>query len=869
MIRLLATAAVLALAAPLAAAAAPTTTQLPKTVRPTHYDLAVTPDAAALKFAAKVAIAIDVAAPTTTITLNAADLTFDHVTLSGVAEAPAVKVDADNQTATFTFAKPIAPGNHTLTIDYRGVIGTQAAGLFALDYPTATTGKRALYTQFENSDARRLFPSWDEPAYKATFTLSATVPTGQMAVSNLPAASMTDLGGGKTLVRFPVTPKMSTYLLFFGVGDFDRITAKSGPTEVGVITQKGKAAQGQFILDSGAAVLKEYSDYFGVAFPLPKLDNIAAPGASQFFGAMENWGAIFTFERSIILDPAISTQADKERAFTTAAHEIAHQWFGDLVTMSWWDDLWLNEGFASWMESRTTAKLHPEWNTSLRAVATREAAESRDSLATTHPVIQHVATVEQASQAFDAITYMKGESVIAMLEDYVGADVWRAGVRRYIAAHAYGNSITDDLWREVDAASPGRPITEIAHRFTLQPGVPLIRAAAACRAGKTVLTLTQGEFSKDHPEKTPLAWPVPVTARTLGGAPGKTVVTGGAGSLSVAGCGPVVVNAGQKGYYRTVYAPAAFSALTGSFAKVATVDQLGIMADAWSLGLAGYQPASDFLELARATPANVDPAVIGQIASVFNAIDYYLRSDPVARAKFRAFAVARLHPALTTIGWTARPGEAAPVANLRNTLIASLGRFGDADVIAEARRRYAAQASDPTAAPGAIRVAVLDVVAANADAATWDSLHRAAAAEKTALVKRALYDALASATDPALARRALDLALTDEPDATTGAEMIRAVSSNLPELAYDFSVAHMAAVNKLVDASSRSRFFPALATGSADPAMVAKIKDYAEHNLKPEARRDADTAAAAITYRVKVIRERVPAMIAWLAAHPS
>ncbi len=866
MIRLLATAAVLALATPLGAApAAEVTTQLPRTVRPSHYDIAITPDAAAMTFAGKVGIAVEVIAPTTTITLNAADLAFDRVALSGVAAAPTVKVDADAQTATFTFAQAIAPGRYTLSIDYRGKIGTQANGLFALDYDTPAGKKRALYTQFENSDARRLIPSWDEPAYKATFTLAATVPSGQMAVSNLPVASTKDLGGGKALVSFPETPKMSTYLLFFGLGDFERITAKAGPTEIGIITQTGKAAQGRFILDSDVAVLNEYNDYFDVPFPLPKLDNIAAPGSSQFFSAMENWGAIFTFERSIILDPTISTQADKERAFTTAAHETAHQWFGDLVTMAWWDDLWLNEGFASWMESRTTAKLHPEWNTRLAAVNIREGAESRDSLATTHPIVQHVATVEQASQAFDAITYAKGEAVIRMLEDYAGSDVWRAGVRRYIARHAYGNTTTDDLWREVDAVSPGRPITEIAHRFTLQPGVPLIRVAAACSGGRTTLTLAQGEFSKDRPGKAPLAWPVPVTAATLGGAAGKTVVVGGRGSLTVGGCAPVVVNAGQAGYYRTLYAPAAFAALSGGFAQVPAIDQLGIMSDAWALGLAGYQPASDFLDLARVVPASASPAVVAEIARVFVAIDDYLRGDAAARARFRTFAVGRLHPAFAAIGWPAPAGAPAPGANLREALITTLGKCADADVVAEARRRFAAQSSDPAATPAAIRKAVLYVVATNADAATWDALHRAAAAEKTPLVKRALYDALAATADPMLAQRALDLALTDEPGATNSPDMLRAVADEFPEMAYDFALVHVDAVDRLVDASSRSRFFPALATGSSDPAMVGKIKAYADKYLRPGARRDADTAAAAITYRVKVIRERLPAITAWVA----
>jgi hypothetical protein len=267
---------------------------------------------------------------------------------------------------------------------------------------------------------------------------------------------------------------MSTYLLFFALGDFERATAKVEGTELGVVTRRGAIDQARFALDSSKDILREYNDYFGVRYPLPKLDNIAGAGRSQFFGAMENWGAIFTFEYALLFDPASSTQHDRQEIFATAAHEMAHQWFGDLVTMRWWDDLWLNEGFASWMESRMTARLHPEWNTRLGAVGSRDGAMQRDSVATTHPVVQHIETVEQANQAFDEITYQKGEAVIRMLEAYVGENAWRSGVRSYMKAHAYGNTVSDDLWKQIEKAA-GKPVTAIAHDFTLQPGVPLIR----------------------------------------------------------------------------------------------------------------------------------------------------------------------------------------------------------------------------------------------------------------------------------------------------------------------------------------------------------------------------------------------------------
>ena len=849
------------------------TTQLPRNVRPVHYDVAIAPHAPSLSFDGRVAITIDVLEPTASITLNQLDMTFSSVRLAttgskGKFGAPKVVVDNEAQTATFTFDQPVPVGQYTLAMDYTGKIGTQANGLFAIDYDTRTGKKRALYTQFENSDARRMIPSWDEPAHKATFTLEATVPTGEMAVSNMPVAGSTDLGNGVTRVRFAPSPKMSTYLLFFGLGEFDRATARTDGVEVGVVTQKGMVSQAKFALESSQAVLHEYNDYFGVPYPLPKLDNVASPGRSQFFGAMENWGAIYTFEYALLLDPTISTQSDKQSVFSIAAHEIAHQWFGDLVTMSWWDDLWLNEGFASWMEGRTTEKLHPEWNTALSAVDVRERAMSLDAVATTHPVVQHVETVEQASQAFDSITYSKGEAVIRMLEGYVGADAWRDGVRRYMKTHAYGNTVSDDLWRQIEAAA-GKPVTAIAHDFTLQPGVPMIRVEqATCAQGKTTLTLSQGEFTKDRPGKAPLSWRVPVIAQAVGDHDtARTLVEGGHALLAVPGCGPVIVNAGQSGYYRTLYAPRQFATVRASFAKLAPIDQLGLMNDTWSLGMAGLQPASDYLDLVKATPPDADPQIWGDIAAGLDSLDAYYRGDAKRQARFRQFAIRQLAPVLARVGWEEKPGESDPVTILRTQLISTLGDLGDSGVVAEARRRYAAQASDPDAMPAALRKTILAVVAHHADAATWDRLHAEAQAEKTPLVKDELYALLSSTQDEALAKRALALALTDEPGATNSAGMISTVSALHPDLAFDFAVAHRAQVDRTVDTTSRSRYYPALGDGSLDLAMVDKIKAYAEAHVAASSRRAAGTAIANVIYRVKVRNERLPAVDAWLHKH--
>ncbi len=843
-----------------------TTTQLPRNVVPQHYTVEVTPHAQDMNFDGVVSIDIAVVQATKTITLNAIDMTFSQTSLKGAGgtQTPQVSIDAANQTATFTFDKELKPGRYVLSTNYTGKIGTQAVGIFALDYDTKAGKKRALYTQFENSDARRFIPSWDEPNYKAVFDLTAVVPKDQMAVSNMPVKSSKDTGNGMKRVTFGTSPKMSTYLLFFGLGDFDRRTTKAaGGTEIGVIAQKGMVSQADFALESGAKIIDEYNDYFGVKYPLPKLDNIAAPGQSQFFSAMENWGAIFTFEYALLFDPKVSTEGNKIGIFSTDAHEMAHQWFGDLVTMRWWDDLWLNEGFASWMEGRTTAKLHPEWETAINMVGVREGAMRRDAISTTHPIVQHVATVEQASQAFDTITYSKGESVIHMLENYLGENAWRAGVRRYIKKHAYSNTVSDDFWNAMDEGSK-TPIKDIAHDFTLQPGIPQIDVGAVtCSNGKTTVQLTQGEFTRDRPGKTPLSWRVPVVAEVVGNAQSRTLVRDGKGSITLQGCGPVLVNAGQAGYYRTHYSADQFAAISKAFAQLKPIDQLGLMSDTWTLGTVGTQPIADYLELTRNigpdSKAQVQQSYVGSLGT----INAYKKGDANLPA-FQAYAMKRLRPMLDKLGWEQKASDSAATKSLRMSLIGTLGDMGDAATLAEVRKRFATLQSGGSMAPEMRRI-VLGLVANKATPAEWDQLHAMAKSAPTPLVKSELYSLLASAEDATLAQKALDLVLSGEPGETLGASMIRNAAGEHPDMVFDWALAHREQVDKLVDASSLSRYYAGLGAGSSDPAMVGKIRAYAEKYLAPTSRREADTAIAGIEYRIKLHKEQIPAIDAWLA----
>lgn len=857
-------------AAPVAAALPEIPSDLPRTARPSHYAIAIKPDMATMKFAGTAAIDIDVTEATPTLTLHAADLDISSARLTplggGTAQPLTVAVDAATQHATFTAPAPIAPGRYRIDTTYTGVINTQANGLFVLEFPDKRTGKmvKGLFTQFEAPDARRFAPMFDEPIYKATFDLSAVVPTGQMAVSNMPVANSADLGDGTTRVTFRTSPKMSSYLLFLAVGDFERLAKDAGNgVEVGIVSPKGSGEQARFALDALAPLIPYYADYFGQPFPLPKLDNVAGPGQSQFFSAMENWGAVFTFERILLDDPAVTSAAVKQGIFITQAHEVAHQWFGDLVTMQWWDDLWLNEGFASWMESKSTDHFHPEWFPLLSRVGGREAAMAQDAFATTHPIVQRIRTVEETNQAFDNITYQKGEAVIAMLEAYAGETVWRDGIRAYMRAHAFGNSRTEDLWQAVESAgAPG--LTAIARDFTTQPGIPLVKVTGeSCAGGRTRLTLEQGEFSRDRTDFKPLRWKVPLLVSVGGGAPQRTILEGST-TMDLAGCGPVIINAGQLGYYRSIYTPGMLAALTSGFAKLAPIDQLGLMRDNLALAVAGTQPVAAALDLIAAVPVDANPVVAGDAIGSLASIHRMLERDPAARARLLALASRTWDPRLRQLGFDVRAGEPLVDTDLRAGLIESLGLMGDPAVVAEARRRFGMLAANPRALDGALKRTWLEIVARHATRAEWDALARMAAASTSSVERPLYYTLLGRAADPALARAALDLALTDTPGKTTSAAMISAVSYLHSDMAFDFVLANKARVDPLVDNSGRARFLADLVAGSTDPAMVGKLENYAR-GLTADNRKPVDVSLAALRARLISRPRMVQGATAWLS----
>ncbi len=844
--------------------------RLPTGVTPLTYDITVEPDAQKLSFTGSQNISIQVTRPTRTITLNAADLTIADVRLNGTIPAT-VALDAAAQAATFTFAKPVKAGKHSLSMRFAGKINQSATGLFAIDYDNVDgTKDRMLATQFEAPDARRFAPMWDEPALKATFKLTAVSPSGQTAFSNMPVTATTTNAQGKTVWRFAESPKMSSYLLYLGMGNVERKTAMVGNTEIGVISRKGVVDQGDYALQSSKRLLTYFNEYFGTPYPLPKMDMIAGPGSSQFFGAMENWGAIFYFEPILLVDPKLATESQKQAIFNVVAHEMAHQWFGNLVTMSWWDDLWLNEGFASWMASKASNDLNPEWKTLTQSTAfSRQGAIARDARETTHPIIQKIETVDQISQAFDDITYRKGEAVIRMLEASVGADAFRTGVRNYMQKYAYKNTVTDQLWGEVTAAS-GMPVKPMMDSFTMQGGVALVSVGEPkCTDGRTVLELSQGRFGLDAPSKAPQTWLVPVrigdirlrvapTVATVSGAVAKTV--------TVQGCGLPIVNFGQNAYFRTRYAPQHFEMLRSNFATLSVDDQVGLIADSYGLANSGDASIERYLALIGGISPDASPLVWSVIAGQLGGIDTML-SDAPEKMAFRAKARALLAPVFAKVGWVARPGEPSLTALLRERIIPTLGRLDDPAMTTQAAA-YAEQSfRDPSAVPGSIRLPALTIFGYTADAARWNMLHEKARAEKSPVAKQLLYRNLGAVRDPALAARALALTLTEEMPVPMRSSVISAVASQHPAMAFDWAVTNADKVNAMLETSTRSAFIVSLPSGSGDPKVAERVTAYAAAALPKTSRKPAETAVAVINYRAGLRARHAAAIGKWAGAN--
>ncbi len=801
---------------------------LPKTVVPSAYRIDIVPDLVHLAFTGHEDIEIDVAAPGDTVMLNQAGLTLSSVRLEDGAAAT-VSTDATNQTATLRFPQAIPAGHHTLSIDYAGPIPETPNGIYHDDYKTHDgAARRMLVTQFEVADARRMFPGWDEPAFKATFQLSVTIPAGDTPVSNMPVLSETPVGTAAKRVVFERSPRMSTYLLALVAGDLAALHAKVGGADIGLLAPTGTQSQGDQALAAASAILPYYNEYFGVPYPLPKLDLIAIPG-NYAAGAMENWGAITYIDNALLFDPATSAPRTREVIFEVVAHEMAHQWSGDLVTMGWWDNIWLNEGFATWMADKAADHFHPDWDIWPRQHQEREQAMAQDAQPTTHPIQQVIHDVSEAGSAFDRISYQKGEQVIRMIEDWLGPDAFRDGMRGYMKAHAYGNTTSADLWAALAAASH-QDVASVATSFTEQPGVPLVQVARACVDGRTAMTLTQGRFTINDPAPAKLTWQIPVTIGSPGGSPGgasRKLILVGTATQSFDGCDqPLKANLDEDGYYRTQYDAASLALLKASFATLSATDQADLLGDQFALFRAGRAPLGDYFDLLTA----LQGAHVTSNAVWIDTIDHLLDVDALLRGDagrpaFRTFANALLTSELTRLGWDARPDESFLDALLRPVLLAALGKMEDPAVTAEAKARFASFQQDSRAVPPALLDPVTRIVGMQADLATWQALRGLGEAAPGTEEKLRYFGAMAAAHDPALMQPNIAFATSgavprgrisqflgmvetrgDDPDG-----FLRAV---LPQLG---------PVRDMLGPTGENYLMGSVSQGASDPALAAAI----------------------------------------------
>jgi len=821
---------------------------LPEEVVPVHYDLRLSPDAEALTFHGAVGIDLDVRAATSEIVLNAERLEFDRVALDG--DAPeSVSFEESVGRARLRFADRIAPGAHRLEIDYHGAIGRSTFGFFAMDYRNEDGPRRTLATNIEPAGARQFLPCWDEPGRKATFAVTLDAPADRMALSNMPIEEETPLGPNLRRVRFAPTPKMSTYLLFVGIGEYERISTTVAGVDVGVVVQPGDGPKAAFALAEAGRLLRWYDDYFGIPYPLPKLDLIAAPGKIEG-GSMENWGAIFYSQDHLLVDPESGTEAERQEVFLVVSHEMAHQWFGNLVTMAWWDDLWLNEGFARWMQTYVADALHPEWDTGLKAFGIYERGKHLDALPSTHPVVQRIETVEQAGLAFDSITYDKGAAVIRMLIESIGPDDFRAGLRRYMRKHAYGNTVDTDLWTVMQEVA-AQPILAIERDFTRQPGLPLVRVGSRGEG----IRLEQGRFFAQPETGAPAErWKLPLEVAFRDGER-RQLLLEDALDLSR----PALVDAGKTAYARVLYDEPLFASLLARLPGLDAADQRGLVEDAVALGLAGAAPASRILALAGRLPDDANPLVWSAVVGSLRSLDRRWGDTP-ERAAFRKYARDVLTPLADALGEEPRPGEAVYAATLRGEVAGARAAFGDAEVVAAARRLFREGGGDAERQQTA-----LEIVAAHADRATFEALLGRARATADPLEKQRLYAAMAGVEDAELARRMLAIAIGDEVPAGSGRSLLVPLATRHPDLAWREVVPHLAG-SKTFDPRSQWRIAGALAAESSDPARIEELRAWIGANVPPKARQTFEGDVASIRNNRRVADEILPGIDRWLAA---
>ncbi|MGA3037020.1 MAG: M1 family metallopeptidase [Vulcanimicrobiaceae bacterium] len=769
--------------------------RLPKIVVPLDYTIAFKPNIPAKTMSGTERITLMVRRATNRLVFNTLNLRLSNVRVDGVA-VQSVLTQNNKQLSTVMLAQSLHRGQHVMTLSYTGKIETAPRGLFVQPYRTAAGSGTMLVSQLESTDARRFFPSWDEPAFRARFTLTATIPAAWSAVGNMPIAHRV-VHGSLADVTFERTPKMSTYLVEFSAGNLGHISARNDGYTHTIWAVRGQEKTGRDALQASQDILNDYNNYFGFRFPIPKLDSIAIPG--DFPGAMENWGAI-TYMENYLLTGSNRTIGTRQEAWDVQAHEMSHQWTGDLVTMDWWSDIWLNESFASWMEAKETALRHPDWAWWEGVDDELQSAFDADARPTQLAIISPVTNELEAEDSFNpAIVYTKGREVLRMLEEYLGEDTFRDGMRRYIRTNAYSNTTGSDLWRALSAES-GRDVAAVASAWTTQPGYPVVSESAACDAnGNRTITLRQHRFLAEGSDPKNERWNVPLQIQSGNGDVEK-VLLGNDGQTESAGrCDQtLLLNAGGYGFYRVAYDPQTLANNANAFASFSNPDKIALLDNQWAFARAGRSGLGAYFDMAGKLGTDYDARAWEQIIASLTTLEKDERGLP-NHAALVTQARALVAPVVAALGWSPKPGEAPPVRVLRNKAILALGLWGDPAVIGEARRRFAIFEHNPESLTPDQQETVFIIVGTYADDATFRRLHKLALATRDVPNLERLYRALVTARDPRIATKALQAVVTDPLLPQEQDQRLRfifqAADAN-PQLSWFFFKTHEAALTK-------------------------------------------------------------------------
>jgi puromycin-sensitive aminopeptidase len=740
--------------------------RLPRSIEPDSYHIDIEPDVGSATFSGTVAIAVRVLEPVDEIVLNAAELAISDAevrTEDGGLLPCSVEFNDELEQVIFRPPATLPPGPCRVSCRFTGTLNDKLRGFYRSTFTDDEGVTHTIATtQCESVDARRAFPCWDEPDRKATFEITLTVERDVEAFSNSPIVAVERVGD-KNRVHFSPTMKMSTYLVAFIVGKLastDTVDVDGVPLRV--VFTPGQRALADFALAIGAFSLRFFSEYFNIPYPGEKLDLVAIPDFAA--GAMENLGCITFRDTALLVDPATASRVELERVADVVAHEVAHMWFGDLVTMGWWEGIWLNEAFATFMETICVDAFRPSWDRWVGFAPTREAALAIDGLHATRPIEYPVGHPREAEGMFDLLTYEKGCGVLRMLEQHIGPEVFRDGVRAYLKEHAYGNTVTTDLWDALENAS-GAPVRDVMNTFILQGGHPLVSLSDG--------TLRQQPFAfgpvpAGMTSSIGELWNAPVAVRALAaegrpGAPTRGLVLQTEPvELPEAEQGLVVVNAGGWGIFRTGYEPAHRLALAERLSELTPLERSNLVADTWATTLAGHATLEEFLLLAAKLGLEPDPTPWSPVASAL-LLGHRLTSE-ADRPALQEAVGALFGPQHAHLGFEARPGEGDRTPTLRSLAIQLLGTVGaDAGVRAEAARRFDASpiagGSEPI--PADIEGATLAVVAQLLRAGDYDALLARYRSAPTPQQELRSLQALAVFPDIDLAERTFDLALTE------------------------------------------------------------------------------------------------------------